>query len=67
MAALPKLAHLDLRGCERVDCATLGALARLNKLHTLRLAGCLDVTDEGLRHLARGCTSLARWEHLSQL
>ena len=60
MAALPRLAHLDLRGCERVDSATLGALSRLARLHTLRLAGCLDVTDEGLRLLARGCRSLAR-------
>ena len=57
---MPHLAELDLSMCQRVDCCMLRALSRLNRLRALRLAGCRCVRDEGLRHLARGCTSLRR-------
>lgn len=64
VAALPNLAELDIGSCERVDCGTLRALSRLNRLRSLRLAGCSCIRDEGLQHLARGCTALCRCHQL---
>jgi hypothetical protein len=60
VAALPDLAELDISSCERMDCGMLRALSRLNRLRSLRLTGCACIRDEGLQHLARGCTSLSR-------
>ena len=61
---LPRLAELDVSGCQRVSDAGVAQLATppaptINCLHTLNLANCRLLTDCSLEHLAR-CNALTR-------
>ena len=54
------LRHLNLHDCERVDDAFLRRLAGLDQVASLSVGGCVNITCNGFKALASGCTSLTR-------
>lgn len=61
---LPRLAELDISGCQRISDAGVAQLATppaatINLLHSLNLSNCRLLTDASLEHLAR-CDALVR-------
>ena len=65
LLSLPELESLTLSGTGAGD-ATLAALsaAHPSRLRTLRLAGCRNVTDEGVQALSDGLPAVARLREL---
>ncbi|CAD7701788.1 unnamed protein product [Ostreobium quekettii] len=51
LSVLPRLTHLDLRGCGRITDSGLGCLTGLRELAKLDLGECDQITDAGLRHV----------------
>ncbi|KAL9960679.1 hypothetical protein ACROYT_G034165 [Oculina patagonica] len=54
----PFLGHLNLRGCYNLSSESLKLTAQCRNLQDLNLSECPGVTDEVLKSVAIGCTSL---------